>query len=164
MWVLSRRKRLHEGDHIMAAATAAAIVSVVAAGAGVQQQRQATKQQEKASKQQRRLEEFKAARAKRKEVRQQRVLQAQLEQQAVTTGTTGSSGVAGGIAGVQQQTASNIANIGVQQSFGRSISGRLQKAADFRSNAATFQAVSGVASSFAGSKGFEDLGSEIFGE
>jgi len=142
----------------------AAVIAAVGVGTSVQQQRQATKQQEKASKQQRRLEELQAARAKRKQVRQQRVLQAQLEQQAVATGTTGSSGVAGGIAGVQQQTASNIANIGVQQSFGRSISGRLQKAADFRSNAATAQAISSVATTFAGPEGFEDLGSTIFGE
>jgi len=142
----------------------AAIIAGVGAATSVQQQRQASKQQEKASRSQKRLEEFKAARAKRKQVRQQRVLQAQLEQQAVATGTTGSSGVAGGIAGVQQQTASNIANIGVQQSFGRSISGRLQKAADFRSNAATAQAIGSVATTFAGSKGFEDLGSKIFGE
>lgn len=141
---------------------AAAVVAVVAAAGSAQQQRQAAKKQEKARKGQQRQAEFRAARAKRKEVRQARVLRADILNQAVQTGTGTTSSVAGGVAGVQTRAASNIANVGFETSLSGNISSNLQKAADFRGNAAALQTVSSTATVFAGSKGFEDLGSSIF--
>lgn len=126
-------------------ATAAAI-GALAGGASIREQRKAASQQkkayraeQKARKTQQRLEEFRAAREKRKGVREAMVLRSQLANQAAVTGTAGSSGIAGGMAGVQNRAASNIFAMNVQEGFGRSISGYLEDAASARSRAGGYQ-------------------------
>lgn len=126
------------------AATIGATAAVAGTAASIQQGRQAAKQQERASRAQQRLEEFRSTREKRKQVRQAAVLRAQIANQAVATGTAGSSGAIGGMAGIQGRAASNIFSMNMQEGFGRTISGSLEKAASAKSNAATASAIGNV--------------------
>lgn len=129
----------------------AALIAVAAAGTyyGLEEQKKATELQEEGVEIQKRAAKVRARQEKQKQVRQQRVLAAQIENRAAATGTGQTSSAVTGAGAVTTQAASNIANIQGQEALGETASGLFQQAADARGRAQTAQAVSSIFTTFA---------------
>lgn len=110
----------------------------------------ATNRRKKAKQQERKLQQYKIARERRKQINEALRASAQAKNVAAGTGTTGGSAQ---IVGGQQplgQAGSNIAHLNVLEQYNNRISLFQQQAANFDSQAATSQAVRQTAIQAAG--------------
>lgn len=87
----------------------AVVVSTVATGASVYQSNKANKANRKAQEVNRKIEERQRKRDQMDQLRQGQIARAQAVAAGVNTGVSDSSGLQGQVAGIQAQTASNIA-------------------------------------------------------
>lgn len=111
---------------------------------GQKAQRAGAREQKKAQEQQTATEQIKLAASRRQQIREERIRRAQILQKAETLGVGTGSGVSGATGALGTTTA---ANLGAQFGEGvavSSINQNLQKAADFRTDAAGWQAASNL--------------------
>lgn len=130
----------------MALVTSAVIVAG-AAVASYSQQRKSAKAQARANAAEQRRADIANARERRNAVRNARVQQASLANQAAITGTTGSSGVAGASANIQNQLADNLSFLDQNAALSAEASVANQQAADYASRASGYSAIGSAAGS-----------------
>ena len=107
---------------------------------GIKQQKQAAEESRKANVASRRIQDIKAARERRKQVREAQRAQAEIVQGAQASGTSASSGAITGAGSVQSQLASNISFLDNVGDLTNQASIFSQNAADARSKGATRRA------------------------
>lgn len=132
---------------IIAGALAASAVSTYKS---VKAQRNAAKEQKEANKIQNAAQRNADAVNRRQKLREERVRRSRIIQQAENTGVSGSSGEIGAIGVLANNMGQINANVNASASASNAISARTQKAADYVSDANTWNAVSGLATNVAG--------------
>ncbi len=134
----------------------AAVTAVVGLGVNVVGTVGASKAQSAAAATQRRQRTIDAARERRKQVRNARLLQGQVTNQAVLSGAQGSSGALGAVGSVTSQLDSNLSFLDTTLANGNSI-------ASDKSKAATFGAVSAIGGSVFNAAGGSKAVAKLFG-
>lgn len=119
-------------------------LAVFSTAYSVDQQREAAKDSKRAQRAQQRLQDIKAARERRSQVRQAIVAQSTLEARAQATGTSKSSSAQQGGDSVQSQLASNLSFLDQANQLNQQTSIFEQRAASASSRAATGQAVASL--------------------
>ena len=132
------------------------IASVLGTAASIDQSRTAARRTRKANKLQQRIADVKAQRERVKTIADARKVRASQAQSAELTGVSGSSGAIAAQSSATSQAASNISFLDQVSSLGKESNMFLNRAATAQSNAGTFNAVAGVASSFADKTGAWD--------
>lgn len=116
-------------------ATLAAIATGTAVAGttyGVYNSIKANKASNKALETERRMEDIKQAKERRRQIREARIVRANMEQQSVAGGTTKSSGANSGIGNISNQLAGNLSFLDTQGELARQASAYNQKASNYR--------------------------------
>lgn len=110
----------------------AAVFSVASTSYGVYNSIKANKASNKALETERRMEDIKQARERRRQIREARIVRANMEQQSVAGGTTKSSGANAGIGNISNQLAGNLSFLDTQGDLAKQASAYNQKASNYR--------------------------------
>lgn len=133
-------KPIYQDPLTIAVATAA-----VGTAASVHQSAQARSEQRKAARVERRIQDVKAARERRRAIREARIARADVEAGAQATGAGTSSGAITGSGTIGTQLASNLSFLDQASELQTQSSIFRQKAANFSGRAQDFGAVSNIA-------------------
>lgn len=107
-------------------------LSVASTSYGVYNSIKANKASNKALETERRMEDIKQARERRRQIREARIVRANMEQQSVAGGTTKSSGANAGIGNISNQLAGNLSFLDTQGELAKQASAYNQKASNYR--------------------------------
>lgn len=125
------------GLEILATTLAASATGVPQAIEG----RRARKEEKKAKVVERQIADVKAARERRRQIREARIARAEVETAAVATGTGGSSSAVSGAGNVGTQLASNLSFLDTVEGLEAGASLFREKASNRRASASEFEAV-----------------------
>ena len=142
-------------------ATGAAVVAAVAVVASLVTARKGRKERARARKISEKRDRLKLVRQSAEQVRKAQIARQQVIQQAESTGVGDSSAVQGGLGSIQNQAASNIGFAQTLASLQQQIRNRLERSADFASNAQTFGQIGAFAASKSGSQNFAPVETSV---
>jgi len=123
---------------------AAIVAGIALTGVSIQQQRKAAKAQNRATEVQERIQNIKAARQRREQLRQARIARAQIVAASEVSGTSQSSSVAGGLSDVSTQFGGNVNFLNTVKSLSERQGDFLSKSATASSNAQTSGQLAGL--------------------
>lgn len=122
-------------------------VSVAATGYSAVQQRKAGKAAGRAAEKERQIQDLQQARERRRQVREARIVRANMQQEAASGGVSSSSGATAGINDIGRQLSGNLNFLDTVGSMSREASVFNQRASNYQTKAATAESFGQIAQS-----------------